>query len=191
MWAECLSWQTFWKHRFSLFLWTIINHQSFFCHHTKTVWPLPSHPRQNKDNNNTMDLESRLSLQVLNISDEEPISIKQWLHSWLSWWMWRWCPGWHSSLFPRRMLSYLRWAAHIFSRLHILNSNGAEIPAGYRQQVWGQDGLSKDVKSMEDSLMSFPYLYKQRDWNAGGCLSTCRRWRRYSPLNRILITGCR
>lgn len=48
------------------------------------------------------------------------------------------------------------WAARIFSRQHILNSDGGEIPAAYRQQVWGQGGLSKDVKSMKDSLMSFP-----------------------------------
>lgn len=64
-----------------------------------------------------------------------------------------------------------RWAARIFSSQHILSSDGAEIPAVCRQQVWGQGGLSKDVKSMVDSLMSFPYLRKQKDWNAGGCLS--------------------
>lgn len=42
-----------------------------------------------------------------------------------------------------------------------------------------------------DTLISFPYLCKQKDWNAGGCLSTSRRWQRYGPLNRILITGQR
>lgn len=42
-----------------------------------------------------------------------------------------------------------------FPEQHILNSDG-KIPAAYRQQVWGQGGLSKDVKSMEESLMSFP-----------------------------------
>jgi len=83
------------------------------------------------------------------------------------------------------------WGARIFSKQHILNSDGAEIPEAHRQQVWGRGGLSKDVKSMEESLMSFPYLCKQKDWNAGGCLSTGRRWRRYGSLNRILITGQR
>lgn len=82
-------------------------------------------------------------------------------------------------------------AACIFSRQHILNSEEAGIPAAYRQQVWGQGGLSKDVKSMEDSFMSFLWLCKQKDWNAGGRLSTCHRWRRYGPLKRILITGQR
>ena len=89
------------------------------------------------------------------------------------------------------VLPWGRWAARIFSRQHILNSDGAEIPAAYRQQVRGLGELSKDVKSMEDTLMSFPYLHKQKDWNAGGCLSTSHRWRRYGPLNRVLITGQR
>lgn len=30
------------------------------------------------------------------------------------------------------------------------------------QQVWGQGGLSKDVKSMEDSLMSFPLPFQTK-----------------------------
>lgn len=72
-------------------------------------------------------------------------------------------------------------AARIFSKRHILGSDGAEIPAAWRQQVWEWGGLSKDVWPMEDSLMSFPYLCKQKGWNAGGCLPTCCRWRRYSP----------
>lgn len=72
-------------------------------------------------------------------------------------------------------------ATRIVSRRHILASDGAEILVAYRQQVWERGGLSKDVWSMEDSLMSFPYLCKQKGWNAGGCLPTCCRWRRYSP----------
>lgn len=36
-------------------------------------------------------------------------------------------------------------AARIFSRRHILGGDGAEIPAAYKQQVWEEGGLSKDV----------------------------------------------
>lgn len=90
------------------FIVLINNHnQSHLRHCTTTSSPLPPHPSQNNDSNNTMELKSILSLQVLNISDEEPVFIKQWLHSWLSLWTWRRCPGWHSSAFPRRMLRYL------------------------------------------------------------------------------------
>lgn len=166
--------------------------QSHLCHRTASS-PLPLRPSQNKDDNNTMELESILSLQVLNINDEEPVFIKT-------------MAAFLAVLVDVEAMSRLTfftvssthaalpwgpWAARIFSRQHILHSDGAEIPAAYRQQVWGQGGLSKDVKSMEDSLMSFPYLCKQKNWNAGGCLPTCRRWRRYGRLNRILITGQR
>lgn len=169
------------------------HHQWHLCHHTITSSPLPPQTSQNKDDEKTMVLKSILSLQVLNINDEEPVFIET-------------MAAFLAVLVDVEAMSRLTfftassthaglpwgpWGARIFSRLHILNSDGAEIPAAYRQQVWGQDGLSKDVKSMEDSLMSFPYLCKQKDRNAGGCLSTCRRWSRYGPLNRILITGQR
>lgn len=42
---------------------------------------------------------------------------------------------------------------------------------------------------MEESLMSFPYLCKQKSWNAGGCLSDWVQMEEIESLNRIPITG--
>lgn len=141
------------------FIVLINNHnQSHPCHLTTASSPLPPRLSQNKDNNNTMELKSILSLQVLNTNDEEPVFIKT-------------MAAFLAVLVDVEAMSRLTfltvssthaalpwgpWAARIFSREHILNSDGAEIPAAYRQQVWGQGRLSKDVKSMKDSLMSFP-----------------------------------
>lgn len=94
-----------------------------------------------------MGLQSILSLQVLNITDEEPMFIET-------------MAAFLAVLLDVEAMSRLTfltvssthaallrgpWAARIFSRPHILGDDGAEIPAAYRQQVWDRGGLSKDV----------------------------------------------
>lgn len=81
------------------------HNKSHPCQQTTPLSPMPPQWSRTKDNNITMELKCIWSLQVLNINDE--FLFKQWLHSWLSCWTLKWCPGWHSSPFPRRMLRYL------------------------------------------------------------------------------------
>lgn len=50
--------------------------KSHFCHQEPISHCLHARLSQNNDNSNTMELKSILSLQVLNIHDEEPVSIK-------------------------------------------------------------------------------------------------------------------
>lgn len=92
---------------------------------------LPPWFSPNKVSSNTMGLQSIWSQQVLNIDDEESVFyLKQWLHSWLSCWTWKWCPVDIPRCFLDACGATARAsAARIFSRRHILGSDGAEIPA--------------------------------------------------------------
>lgn len=64
-------------------------------------------------------------------------------------------------------LHYLKslGSTHTFWPMHPLTNTHEDCMRLNCQQVWGPGWLSKDVKSTEDSLMLFPYLWKQRHRN--------------------------
>lgn len=104
---------------------------------SSTLRSSPSWLSPNKDSSNTMGFQSILSLQVLNITDEEPMFIET-------------MAAFLAVLLDVEAMSRLTfltvssthaalprgpWAARIFSRVHILGGDGPEIPAAHRQQV--------------------------------------------------------